>query len=98
MTRLRLKPAKPGTCLAEGCGKKASGDRVWRPDPGAPGADDPNPSGVESADALCKKHRAAREIEMREREARGETAKVINLGDYQRDPDTRAGSVWKKPA
>lgn len=83
MTRIRTKQAKPGTCLAEGCKAQASGDQVLRP-------------GCESADALCKKHRAAREIEMREREARGEVARVFNLADYERDPDTRAGSVWRR--
>jgi hypothetical protein len=82
MSRLRTKPAKPGTCLIEGCRASASGDQVIR-------------RGCESADALCRKHRAAREIEMRERTARGEVAQVLRMADYHRDPDTRAGSVWK---
>lgn len=93
---VRTKPAKPGTCLAEGCKSQASGSRVWRPDPGAKGAGNNNPDGIESADGLCKKHRAARDIEMRGRASRGEVARVLRLADYERVPGTRAGSVWRR--
>lgn len=88
MTRLRTKPAELGTCLGYACKAQGSGIVSEWIDPATGQV-------LTRQDSLCKKHRAAREIELHERNARGEVAQVIRLDDYARDPDTRAGSVWR---
>lgn len=83
MLRTRRKPAEAGTCHAVKCQHTVDGVELLDSVGQLPGA-------------FCKKHRLVRDTEIRERNARSETAPVLVLADYERDPDTRAGSVWKR--
>lgn len=65
--------AEAGTCLVDLC------HDIVCAGPVRPGFADNVTRGY------CKKHAAATDIQIREREARGETAQVLRLADYERD-------------
>lgn len=77
MVKVRYRRAESGTCHADLCSELVVEARH------------PDPEGGIAVRAFCFRHANERDAEIRERNARGETAEVLHLADWERGPDGR---------